>query len=416
MTEVKTQYKLPFAEKVVVLSLVLYQILASYGTVSYWSYAVIFSYFASILIYCRVLAGHYKIRERVPKRLMQFFAFWLVVHVVTNLSGGLVFPQNILLIMFYYIAFWTAITKDNIHIAIKYYSVVAWICIGFFYIQELSVILTGTRIPGIIPYLPYALHALDYNEFMYRLAVSSRSGSFFSEPAYFAQFILPLLALKVFNSKNKKDYYLAAFVGVTLLLTQTGTGILASIGIIFVFFSSKYRNVNGKSFMSIVASAALLIIGIFLFSRTEMGASMIERQSEMSIENEGGSRSGFMRVYRGFMLFDEYDLIHKIIGNDNDREIARATMSSAISNEFGDNQDTFFNGASYCLLRTGVIGFLLLFGFLISIYKNNSPQGKAIILSFIILMFLEAVFFANNMLLFLIFSQRIKELNIQNQQ
>lgn len=405
-----TEYiaKPTFIEKLAIISLVLLQILSTYGTVSYRNYGILFAYLVSLIVYFKAMSGGCSLNKAMPPKLTRYFVYWIIIHLLSNLSGGYLLPQNILLIIFYYWAFWAVIRQENLPILIKYYKIVAWICIIFFFVQEASVLTTGTRISGIFSFLPYALHAHEYDEFMYRLMASTRSASFFSEPSYFAQYIVPLFAIYLFEEEKEGKYKWSIVSGLTILLTQSGTGIMAAVAVIVFFVKEKINLQSARNMLSSVVIVVSLVVGGFMFSKTEMGQGMLERKSELSLENEGGSRSGYMRMFRGLMLFSEYSFPEMVFGNDNDNDIIRLTQTSAISNDFGDNQDTFFNGVQYCLLRTGIIGLLLLFSVFIDIWKGNSSTGKAIILAFIVLMFLEAVFFANNMLLYLLLANNHK--------
>lgn len=405
----------PIFDKAVILLLVLTQILKTYGPVSYYNFASIPTYIFGLIFICMLLAGKRRFQsgQSMPKPLVYFFIYWAISHVLTNLHNGIV-PQNVIECSLTFILFWGIVTPDRFPRLLKYYTVVAWICIAFFILQEASYRFTGMRISGIIPGLPIALNTVeDASSFISEKMSGTRSASFFSEPAYLAQYIMPLFAIELFYDKNSKHYLKVLITGLVILLTLSGTGIAAMGMVVMVYVLSLMVK---RSFLSKVVVVIMFItgfVGLPYIMETEIGENLIGRQTEMSMDYEGGSRSGFMRLYRGLYVYDEYSSIEKVFGHDNNAAIQDHIAQSAFAYTFSDNQDTFFNGVQYTLLRTGIVGLIIMSLLFIQIYRKNNVCGRAILFGFIALMFMEAVFFGNNMVLFLILAERMKYQQIQ---
>lgn len=407
----------PIFDKVVLLLLVLSQILKTYGPVSYWNFATIPTYILGFLFVLMVITGkrNFKMGQSIPIALVWFFLYWAVIHIVTNIRSGIV-PQNVIECALTFILFWGVVTPERFPRLLKYYSRVAWICIAFFVLQEASYRFTGMRIPGIMPGFPIALNSVeDANSYIAETIIGTRSASFFSEPAYFAQYIMPLFALELFYDKNKNHYLKAVFIGIVILFTMSGTGI-ASMGMVFLVYILSLM--AKRSIVSKLAVILLFVGGLLVLpylAETEIGSSIIGRQAEMSRTYDGGSRSGFMRLYRGLYVYDDYTTIEKIFGNDNNKAIQNHITHSVFAYTFEENHDTFFNGVQYTLLRTGLLGLFIMAMLFIQIYKKNNICGRAILFGFLVLMFMEAVFFGNNMVLFLILAERMKYLKLEEE-
>lgn len=405
----------PLFDKAVILLLVLTQILKTYGPVSYYNFASIPTYIFGIIFLGMLLSGKRKFKSglTMPKPLVYFFIYWAVAHVLTNLHSGIL-PQNVIEIAVTFILFWGVVTPNQFPRLLKYYTVVAWVCIAFFILQEASYRLTGMRISGIIPGLPIALSSVeDASTFVSEKMIGTRGTSFFSEPAYFAQYVMPLFALKLFYDKSKRHYLKAIIIGLVILQTMSGTGIAAMGMVIMVYVLSLMVKRSLLSKIVVIFIFIAGFVGLPYIMETEIGETLIGRQVEMSMDYEGGSRSGFMRLYRGLYVYDEYSPIEKVFGHDNNAAIQDHIAHSVFAYTFAENHDTFFNGVQYTLLRTGIVGLIIMTLLFIQIYRNNNVCGRAILFGFIALMFMEAVFFGNNMVLFLILAERMKYQKIQ---
>lgn len=404
-----------FFTKATILLLLLSQILKTYGFVSYWNFASIPTFFFASVYLAMIVLNKKKKKVDMPIELTLFFCYWIVVHIFSNIHGNL-FPDTIIQIIISFVLFWGVISAEQIPRLIHYYRIIGAICIAFFFIQEIGYYSTGYRISGIFSFLPIALNSVDdVRSFLTDITTNTRSSSFFSEPAYFAQYIIPLLAIELFYDKSRYHYLYSAIILLAILLASTGSGLVGLSGVAIAYVFSLANNKKRiQQYLAGAFSILLLIVVGYVYLNTSIGDRLSGRKTELSFEYEGGSRSGFMRLYRGFYVFDTYSTHDKIFGNDNNQDIISHIMHSDVYDTFGERNDTFFNGYQYCLLRTGFIGLLILVVLIIRTVKNNSLCGKSIILSFACLMAVEAMFFGNNMILFLILSYRMKQINLSS--
>ena len=398
-----------FFDKVVIWLLVLSQILKTYGTVSYWNFASIPTYILGLVFLFLVISKKrtFRLGTSMPKECFIFFAYWAIVHILTN--QGSVIPYNTIEAALMFVLFWGVVTYEQFPRLVKYYTWTAWVCIAFFAVQEITFRTSGIRISGIFSVLPIALNEVsDASSFIVNKMTSDRGAAFFSEPAYLSQYLMPLLAISLFNKKDKKYILKSVIIVITIFLTASGTGIIAigAVLAVYMLYLMTSKSIVSKLFVMFLFIGTFIFVPYFL--NTEIGEKMLSRQSELSFEYDSGSRSGFMRLYRGLYVYDDYSVSEKIFGNDNNAAIKEHISHSVFAFTFADDNDTFFNGVQYTLLRTGLIGLLIMIMLHVRIFKQNNSCGRAILMGFVTLMFMEAVFFGNNMILYLIFAERFK--------
>ena len=401
-------------DKATIWLLLLTQILKTYGYVSYWNFANILTYLFAVIFIVRCFFSPTKYKVDMPRELIVFFIYWIVVYIYNNIHNNPI-PSNIILLIFSFVLFWGVVTTNQLPRLIKYYRIIGACCILFFFLQETAYYTIGQRFLGIIPFFPIALNSVDdIDSYIMKNVSGFRSSSFFSEPAYFAQYLIPLLAIELFYDKSKRHYLYSLIIFVAILLANTGSGLVGLLGILITYMFNFHNVIKKQNYLlTIFLFLLIIIVGCFCMN-TSMGESLIDRKTELSFDYEGGSRSGFMRLYRGLYVFAEYSFSEKLFGNDNSNEMNNHMMHSSAYDTFGDNNDTFFNGYQYCLLRTGFVGLLLMIILIYNTLRHNSICGKCITLSFGCLMAVEAMFFGNNMILFLIISYRLKQLNSIN--
>ena len=362
-----------FFDKVVIWLLVLSQILKTYGTVSYWNFASIPTYILGLVFLFLVISKKrtFRLGTSMPKECFIFFAYWAIVHILTN--QGSVIPYNTIEAALMFVLFWGVVTYEQFPRLVKYYTWTAWVCIAFFAVQEITFRTSGIRISGIFSFLPIALNEVsDASSFIVNKMTSDRGAV------------------------------------ITIFLTASGTGIIAigAVLAVYMLYLMTSKSIVSKLFVMFLFIGTFIFVPYFL--NTEIGEKMLSRQSELSFEYDSGSRSGFMRLYRGLYVYDDYSVSEKIFGNDNNAAIKEHISHSVFAFTFADDNDTFFNGVQYTLLRTGLIGLLIMIMLHVRIFKQNNSCGRAILMGFVTLLFMEAVFFGNNMILYLIFAERFK--------
>ena len=182
----KVQGKTSYLSIIGALYLILEPILSIYGWLNF-SFSKILSLII-VFIYTIKWSKYRNVRSHVPKYLLLYFA-WLLL--CNYFSFGSILPLGNILQLLLLISVFSIVKFNEL---IGFYKKIAFICIAFFIVQEISFYTTGYRIIGVLEWLPICFggEGFDLDHYLSYQEAGDRSASFFSEPAHFAQFLLPL--------------------------------------------------------------------------------------------------------------------------------------------------------------------------------------------------------------------------------
>lgn len=387
------------------LLLLLSPILGIYGNPDGWSYETLLVLPSSALFFIYYFMQRNSITgiyNPLPKHLAGYFFYWGFLMFILSVSIPMTVIQA-------YLAFFLFFATFRLKKFIVFYKLFGIVCISFFFVQYVSYHITGERMSGIISSLPLYI-PMDITS---RVG-SMRSCSFFSEPAHFAQFLIPLLAIELYYDKSKYNYFYAAVIGVVLVYLQSGNGYMG-LAVILLFLYSRIKEIVRSKFKRIMiwAFVALFIAAMgYYMINGEIGEYILSRQSELSITYDGqSSRSGFLRLWRGFYVYNDYNIFEKIFGCPNTKmQIAHVSASGMAMVE---NAELYFNAFQKVLLNTGVVGVLLFLNIIVKIWRGNNTCGKAILGSFVAISFVSAIYMSHAMILFLLLAYSFKKFNCQ---
>lgn len=390
-------------EVATILYLLLRPVLTIYGGMN-WGYDSILLLGLMFFYVIDIIQKKKNPLKCLPKILVVYF-IWLII--CNYLSAGSLIPfGNIYMLLTFCLVF----SVVDMKLLLKYYRWIAIAAIVLFFFQEFSYATTGYRISGIIEWLPFRLggESVDAGKFVTMKEEMTRSSSFFSEPAHFAQFLLPLFAIELFKIHNFRSAIFPGIMIVVLLFLQSGNALvgLACVGVVFILKLLNIKSLIKKIVLFIVIGGCAIIGGTYYIQST-MGEKLLERQE--TITGDAEYSSGFLRVYRGYYVYDEYSFIEKIIGINNYDKIKQKRDQSEVSFLFLDDDDFYFNCFQDFLLRTGIIGGIMFFILCYSLWKNNSFPGKAIIFTFFVLSFTASLYMSTTMILYLYLSYKLQK-------
>ena len=275
----------------------------------------------------------------------------------------------------------------------KWYKRVAIVCCIFSIFQYVVYKTTGTFIyGGAIPGLPLNLE--------YNAERMTRPTAFFQEPAYCAQYLLPLFAFEIIGNKLKNKS-LIILLAISLILISSGNGLVGMIVIAFAFIIHIISNYSLLKKITILSATIISLgVGTFYFIQTEDGAKLLERTNELS-GNATELSSGFIRIYRGYYVFSALDPIEKTIGINGEEKMNRAIQSSGIWSLFGLN-DKFFNAIQSVMIRSGYLGLIFFLLMLFTSYRRSSYEMKVIIIIYFVLAFIESMYMDWKMMYYLV--------------
>lgn len=384
-------------EKLTIMLLILFPVLNVYGS-NGWSYAAILALFLGVIAY--IVNKKCKIKS-LPMWLSFYFLYWGVA-----LSFTLqMLPLFVIQVLISYVLFYGTF---NIEYFIQQYKRIAILFILFFFIQVIVYNTSNMHISGIIPGVPLNIDDLD--AFYRVMENSNRCYSVFSEPAHFVQFLLPLLVLELFYDKAKYHFYFAGLITVVLLLLQSGTALLCLIPV-FVYLIPLLKNKINNNFYSlfpILVVAVIAFCGFYYYINSDIGYALGERSGELSMQYSTGENvSGFLRIWRGYYVYSDYSTIEKIFGNTNTADLNAHIKNSGMS--MGILNETYFNAVQNILLRTGIIGLVIIIAVFVNLYKGNYTCGKCMIMVLVCMMFLSSIYFSITMLTFILIADTIKK-------
>lgn len=395
--------------KFVTLVLLLDSILNIYGTEALSVAAIVQA--VCIIIYLLFFAQRKSLSQQIDNLPRWFLWYFLYLIAISAVTGS--FPIGNIKILLWYIVFFNVI---DIRYLIKSYQTLAVFIIAFFYLQELTYQATGIRVLGFIPGMPLRLLAAENGsaEFLEGVATDSRSFSIFSEPAHLAQWLIPLLCIRLF-SRQYRSLWRAGFVAITILLTKSGNGMfaLSAIGVFYVF-NNLFKRENLTSKIRAVVIVAISAIAVAAFLSSSLGSVVMERKDTLSVTGEmdkGYATTSFMRIYRGYFIFSDYSTVEKIFGNPSEDAFWSHANHSGISSLFKEH-DTYLNTVHRILIFTGLIGALLIILLIIDLWRDNTTQARAILFVWIVLSFISSGFFTGYTSIYLAFIYLIKRQNM----
>ena len=287
--------------------------------------------------------------------------------------------------------------KSDFQQSFRIYKWIVIACCVFFFIQEIVYHTTSLRISGLLPFLDNAYtKSLDMSteDLIERQGSISRSSSIFLEPAHFVQYIAPCLCIMLLK-KECSSILGILIVTLAMLLSRSGNGmVLLAISYTCYLFSGKVKLGWKLLFIFVVTG------GLLFFSTTQNGEEMLERTSELSTTNME-RHSGFVRVYRGYILWNELSDPLKVLGVGKDT--GPVFENSSFKWMFFSENDRFLNGIQSVLICNGIIGLIIILVFFYRIYKFSAIDiyRRALLYSFLILMFMESIFNSSYMVFYL---------------
>lgn len=381
------------------------RVLQIYGPSFSWSYYSI-PVFVLGLFSIAKRAGK---KNNMPKLLKVYFVYLLLIYYLDLGNQSSIIPYTLAVSFVSAYLFWN---NTDMKILSKTYDVLGFVFLFFFYIQFVAR-LSGIVIPGIIPGLPIALHTEASDLISNIMMLESRPASFFSEPSHLAEFLTPLLFLKLFGERTKYNNIYAALITVAMLLMNSGTALAAIIPLYIGFMYYKLKT----SKTNFVFIAILFTVVYSVYSRSEYAENLQSRTEEISITRENGvGQSGYIRFFRGFYIYDDFDVWEKIVGVSSSKKFQYYLSHNQMSYTFADENDTFLNTYQSLLIKSGIIGFFIFMLLMVKLWRGNTYEGRIMLTVYLLMSFFAPFYMSSMMHLYLLMASmsREKSLSLQN--
>ena len=370
-------------------------------------YPILYSYMSSYnLNYGEIGLGlatafgmiHYGMKDGLvfPSKYLYFWIYVSITLIITSNSFKFTYliPGGIAFSLF---SLNWAFSSRVFHLDSLYkcMKIVFFIAVLVYIAQLLHLMPNQYQYIAVFPISDHIAYAdIDYQGLMNLREGTIRPCSLFLEPAYFAQYALIFLALEMFY-KTDIDRLLTPISFITiivLLLLRSGLGFCGLI----VLLSIKcydYLKKSRNGWMTLLLIAPVLIYFLSLFLVSEAGVELMERKSEFQTEGS----SGFLRIVQGFLIFDALPLFHKLFGISME-SVAAMQLPFFTYTSTGE-VSLFTNGFCTVLIKTGLMGLLLLLFVYYKMFKNGSMLSKTLVILLLVMSMIEQVYLTSSMLL-----------------
>ena len=380
-----------FFTKAITVLVIIYPILSVYGIppINLGMVCMFLLLFVIFLIELRI-------SMKWPKYFWMFFFYMLLSRIFTikELSFSALFSLNLIS---FTILLGVSCKKFNLLYGIRVYRIAVLYCSIFFFIQEIMFLSFGSRLVGLLPFLPLNT-GFTTSEYISMFQYSPRSASFFLEPAYFAQYIIPLLAIELFNTKKDKltKYYII-LITLVLLLLKSGTGILI-VALIWILWGYYYlrNSVFYKKLFLLFIIVPVLAFGTYYYLNSKYGEALTDRKTEFTEFTP--TTSAYIRIIRGFELFADIPSLDKFFGLNSPTKIKFFISRGKMSSIFLED-DLFFNGIQSILIYGGILGMLLFLIHFNYLFRINTIEARMVAVSFIGLSIMAPIYLMGEMLL-----------------
>ena len=267
----------------------------------------------------------------------------------------------------------------------KYLVVIGIFCTLFLFVQAF-LYTKGIVLYGYIP-------GLEVEGIEDTLSVSisyGRPTSFFTEPAHYAIFILPVYAMALY----RRQTFLSILFLAGLIVSTSSTGIMGAIIITTIFIFKKTK-------ISIILKWVMLLVGVFIFIQflPELNESAVfDKVKFVNLKSN-------VRIFGTLEYFKYFGIKEMFFGAGLNR------FSHFLSRYISGGVQNYANAAFYAFFSFGLIGGSILTYYIVRLHKLS--KFKMIYLSFIIVYVTDQILFNRNflylVLLLYIYSDREDE-------
>lgn len=296
---------------------------------------------------------------------------------LTLLPGGATF-------FFFAVICLGSIAFFNLDELYKYMRCVVMLSIPIFIFQYIMLHTMGNHycfVPNITGRFTY--EGLLYSELVHLHHTTMSPCAFFIEKSYMAYYLVIFLCLELFYGKSRELLFskFSLLIIFTLLILRSGSGLIGMIIPIIAKCISYYWNRSNLRYIMIVLAPLFLAFAVYLYIGTEIGATMLERQSELTEEGT----SGFTRVMHGYMYFDNLDITEKIFGT------SIKNLNELIYLSYAEKRFAL-NGIQFPLIQLGVVGLVLWIAFYINAILKTPIIAKLSVLTLFVLSSIEVTY------------------------
>lgn len=238
--------------------------------------------------------------------------------------------------------------------------------------------------PLVIPNLPLATGDSARELFIQYMA-EDRPASFFLEPSNYAYYAVMGLALALLDSNGlKRNTKRILFLTITLIMSRSGSA-YTLMSLVYIMYIFAYKKLIPTKIRSrIVIVLFLLPFGYYSLSSFEIVKGLTARANEFKLDDEQSAEnsSGYLRIFRGFIVFNELDAGEKFvgIGHSNVEQFKKTHTSLMVDMNITDDEGLYLNGLSQIIIFCGFVGGGLFVLLLLPYFKNKKSRFFVLLL------------------------------------
>ena len=244
-----------------------------------------------------------------------------------------------------------------------------------------------------------------------------RPCSVFVEPAYQVVYVLPWMALKMFNKESKSmsrfDYIMLLIVTSSLLLTTSTMGLIICLFLWCIFIVKAFRT-GGKMRKRLCKLIPLIVIAVvWLTQQSGLITSITIKINSLSNIHEYSSLT--LRLLRGFECYRQQNLFVQLFGCGYGN-ITQYFTNLQINTIYDGNitDIAYMNGLFTMLCSIGLFGSIILIMYLIKIVRRGNGVVAILFICWCLIMIGSSSFDGDTYLLLIAFMTICMKDNIKN--
>lgn len=324
---------------------------------------------------------------------MQCIRYYTLFTLLLSLNGFLLdYPSgslffSILSAVLTFVFYSAVFCDSDFAISKKYLYIGGYICCAVLLYQVVCEILGLPHFTGELPFFNNLLGDWPEETFGYRF------NSLFSEPSYFAIYMLPLVVMAM----RDKNLIAAWIFGVFIVLSSSSLGIVTLVACIAyeIIFGLKGKK---SKLLGLAIIAIVVFFTFYIISRSEALMAFIELSQRKFERIEDGESD--LRLIGYLSLYNTLPLKESIFG------VGLAQMGNYFKNIFN-----YSNTPVTTLINSGLIGFIILIVFWIQLFvKSKKKRCFTYFLVFLAVSFADPLIFSDRyyyLLYFILFCEKI---------
>lgn len=324
---------------------------------------------------------------------MQCIRYYTLFTLLLSLNGFLLdYPSgslffSILSAVLTFVFYSAVFCDSDFAISKKYLYIGGYICCAVLLYQVVCEILGLPHFTGELPFFNNLLGDWPEETFGYRF------NSLFSEPSYFAIYMLPLVVMAM----RDKNLIAAWIFGVFIVLSSSSLGIVTLVACLAyeIIFGLKGKK---SKLLGLAIIAIVVFFTSYIISRSEALMAFIELSQRKFERIEDGESD--LRLIGYLSLYNTLPLKESIFG------VGLAQMGNYFKNIFN-----YSNTPVTTLINSGLIGFIILIVFWIQLFvKSKKKRCFTYFLVFLAVSFADPLIFSDRyyyLLYFILFCEKI---------